>query len=92
MLFEWDETKNKTNILKHGIDFKKAVAVFYDEHKTVIIDNRDYNGEIREFIIGKDIDEVFLLTVVYTERNNTYRLISARRASKKEINMYYGHN
>jgi uncharacterized protein len=92
MLFEWDEKKNISNIKKHGIDFRKAVAAFYDEHKTLIIDNRNYNDEIREILIGKDNDNTFLLSVVYTERNNTYRIISARRASNKEKNMYYGYN
>jgi len=89
--FEWDEKKNQTNVFKHGIDFKQACVVFYDEHKTIILDNRKDYGENREIIIGKDPESPILLTIVYTERKNVYRIISARFSNTKEQNIYHAH-
>lgn len=87
MLFEWDENKNQSNKLKHDIDFWDAVNIFYDESRMVTIDQRQDYKEIRYRTIG--IVDHRMLAVVYTVRDDHYRIISARRASKDEREDYY---
>ena len=85
--FEWDDEKYKINIKKHGIYFEDAVRVFFDKN---LIDDYDFehsNDEDRIKIIGK-VEKV--LVVIYTERVEKFRIISARLANKKERNDYYG--
>lgn len=86
MEFEWDENKNQQNVEKHGIDFSLAKEVFSDETRLVMEDNRKDYGEQRFKTIGKALD--LILSVIYTLRDTTFRLISARSASKKERNIY----
>jgi uncharacterized protein len=86
--FEWDEDKNQKNIDKHGISFEDAQAVFFDEHQQVEIDNRKNYSETRETTIGKSKDGQLILVVVHTDRTNVIRIISARKASKKETINY----
>lgn len=87
MEFEWDENKNNSNWLKHRVDFADAVHVFLDENRVEREDTRRDYGEKRFQTIGKT--NYGILFVVYTERNeNTIRLISARKANKKERKFY----
>lgn len=88
MKFEWDENKNQSNIEKHGINFEEATQAFNDKDYIKKFD-RVVGTEKRTHIIGKILNVVVAL-VVYTERNNNIRIISARRASKKERGLYYG--
>ena len=84
--FEWDENKNKANKEKHKISFETAQYVFLDpnaKHKF----SRDVCSEKRMQIVGKILNVVIVL-VVYTERNDNIRIISARPASKKERIFY----
>ena len=85
-IFEWDDEKNKINQIKHHISFQTAVKVFDDEHHMIISDDEHSLYEDRYIIIGKVKNIVF---VVYTERNNAKRIISARIATDKERNAYY---
>lgn len=87
MKFEWDENKNEQNILKHGIDFVD-VPDFFDSSLLVRIDNRhDYD---EERFVATGILKQFIVVVVYVERvEDTYRIISARQASKNERKEYY---
>lgn len=88
MKFEWDRSKNEKNILKHGIDFHAAAKVFDDPHFIINEDDRHDYEEIRYQIIGV-VDPHGILLVVYTEcHENTMRIISARKASKKERCLY----
>jgi uncharacterized DUF497 family protein len=81
--FEWDENKNIINRSKHKIDFADAIQVFFDDRRITRHDNRNDYGEDRYQVIGMAYERV--LFVVYTERNeNTIRVISARKANKKE--------
>ena len=86
MRFEWDEAKNQANIVKHGIDFKDAISIFND----AVLTNRDNSanyGEERWISIGwlKSI----IAVVVYTElTGDVIRIISARKATKKEASYY----
>jgi uncharacterized protein len=94
MFFEWDDNKNKENIKKHGINFDEAALVFTDPNREIIIDNRKNYLELREIVIGKSTigSNILLLTVVMTEKPESFRIISARLANKKETKLYYGHN
>jgi len=85
--FEWDDEKAKINVKKHGIYFEDAARVFLDKN---LIDDYDFehsDEEDRIKIIGK-VEKV--LVVIYTERVERFRIISARLANKKERNDYYG--
>ena len=86
MEFEWDENKNQANKEKHGIDFKDAKEVFKDNNRKASPDLRKNYGEDRQVTIGKILD--IIIVVVYTMRNTSYRIISARYAKKKERETY----
>jgi uncharacterized DUF497 family protein len=86
MLFEWDEDKNRANIQKHKIDFADIPAIF-NGPMLVELDEREDYGEERWIGIGflRDI----VVVVVFTERRqDTIRIISARKASKHERKRY----
>ena len=85
--FEWDSEKAKKNKIKHGVSFKVAAKVFEDENRIERPDYKHSQDEERWQVIGK-VDEV--LFVVYTERGNITRLISAREADDTEKEIYYG--
>ncbi|CAB3737941.1 hypothetical protein LMG24238_06377 [Paraburkholderia sediminicola] len=86
MRFEWDELKNQINIRKHGIDFRDAVDVF-DHPVLTAIDQREDYGEERWVALGWMAAIVGV--VVYVERNaDVIRIISARKATKHEVNRY----
>ncbi|MCD8249132.1 MAG: BrnT family toxin [Lachnospiraceae bacterium] len=89
MKFEWDEEKERININKHGIDFRTAVQVFLDENRIEIFDKLHSIKEDRYITIGAVGERVIIITLVYTARPGTTRVISARRATKKERNVYY---
>lgn len=82
--FEWDENKNASNIEKHRLSFEDASEIFDDKDRIQYIQNR--NGERRWRTVGKIVGLLF--SVVYTVRSNVFRLISARRASRKEKRDY----
>lgn len=89
MIFEWDENKNKQNKRKHGISFEEALSVFLDEKR---IEKYDINNstleEDRIDIIGQ-MNNMIILFIVYTDRNDKIRLISARKAEANEETEYY---
>lgn len=87
MQFEWDENKNAQNLKKHGISFEEAQEIFDGIVFTAIDERFDY-GEIREISIGA-IQNVVIVTVVHTERNQFIRIISARKATRQERETYY---
>ncbi|GHT73750.1 toxin [Bacteroidia bacterium] len=90
MTYEWDENKRMANLAKHELDFTDAFAVFEDTHRIDVVDNRRNYGEKRIRTIGKTQNEV-IVAVIYTDRNGNFRIISVRRANKKEKNLYYGY-
>ena len=86
MEFEWDENKNQSNQSKHGISFDEAAEIFrYPIYKLVDI-RKDYE-EVRYIGIGSN-SQMIVLTVIFTERESRIRIISARRANKKERKLY----
>lgn len=86
MKFEWDENKNKRNRQKHGVSFEEAKEVFKDEKRVEYQDLRFDYGEDRWKTIGQVVG--IILSVMYTMRQTTIRLISARRASRNEREEY----
>ena len=86
LIFEWDEEKNAANIKKHGIDFDDAILVFNDEHYIEFYDPAHSDDEDRYNVIGMVEDVLF---VVYTERTQRIRIISARLATARERRMYF---
>lgn len=84
MTFEWDENKNNSNKKKHGISFETAVRVFLDPN-VIVVPDPELSKERWDAIgfVGS------LLFVVYAERDDDkIRIISARKATKEEINGY----
>jgi uncharacterized DUF497 family protein len=85
--FVWDIRKNETNIKKHKISFYQASNVFRDLNSITQFDFGHSENESRYLVIG--MTQEGLLTVVFVERTeNVVRIISARRATKKERNLY----
>jgi uncharacterized DUF497 family protein len=89
--FEWDDAKAEANYRKHGIAFETAVEAFGDPFAVEYFDHDSSDhGEDRFVIVGRA--SALLLTVVYTERGENVRLISARRATRKEHGDYHREN
>ena len=84
--FEWDSEKAEKNWQKHKVKFEFAARVFLDENSFDDYDEFHSDDEDRFKIVGK-VDEI--LVVIYTERNDRNRIISARRATKNEEANYY---
>ncbi len=83
---EWDKQKNQQNILKHGIDFYDAAELF-KRPMLREIDNRKEYGEERWIGIGL-LQEAVVVTI-YTLRSDVIRIISVRRASYYEREIYW---
>lgn len=90
IFFEWDEQKAKSNERKHGITFDESSTVFADLMSLTIHDPLHSDDEDRFIIIGNSCGNR-ILTIVYTDRANDIRLISARKATKAE-RLYYEDN
>jgi len=84
--FIWDSEKAKINKKKHKVSFETAVRVFLDDSKLNNFDVLHSDDEDRFVIIGR-VGKV--LTVIYTERGDRNRIISARHATKSEEEEYY---
>jgi uncharacterized protein len=89
--FEWDEDKSETNRKKHGISFKEAESSFYDVNAKLIHDPEHSEDEDRFILMGMSIN-VRVLTVChcYRENEEVIRIISARKATKRETEQYWG--
>jgi uncharacterized DUF497 family protein len=89
-VFSWDEAKNQSNLLKHGLSFETARLVFDDPYHLSRQD-RIENGELRWQTLGL-VEGVVLLLVAHTwhdhEDGEHIRIISARRATKLERKIY----
>ena len=90
--FEWDVNKARTNLSKHKISFEGATSVFRDENAISISDEEHSDDEERWLTIGMD-EVTRTLVVIHTyisidENSCNIRLISARKATKKEQQIY----
>lgn len=88
MEFEWDEAKAAANLKKHHIDFRDAARIFKDGRAIHQLDETMDYGEERFRAIG--LVNAHVLVVIYAERDDRVRLISARRATKREAADYFG--
>jgi uncharacterized DUF497 family protein len=86
MQFEWNTQKNKTNILKHGIAFDDAMYI-WEGWVLELPDPNDHGGEVRIRAFG--IVDGRTLAVAYTWRGDVRRIISARKANKRERRAYH---
>ncbi len=85
MKFTWDPKKASENIKKHKVSFDEAVTVFYDPLAKITDDPDHSNDEERFLMIGHSSKQHLLMVIhVYREENETIRIISARKATKKE--------
>ena len=87
LIFEWDSDKARINQLKHKVSFETATNVFFDENRIEKLDEEHSDDEERWQVIGM-VDDI--LFVVYTDREDRTRIISARKADKTERRKYYG--
>jgi uncharacterized DUF497 family protein len=87
MRFEWDSRKEALNRAKHGVSFDEASTIFDDFEALIFDDPKHSLSEKREMIIGTSAGERMLI-VSFTARNENVRIISARKANKKERSKY----
>jgi uncharacterized DUF497 family protein len=87
--FDWDEQKNKANRTKPGVWFEEAQSVFSDPHARVFHDP-EHSEEEERFLLLRLSSAVRVLVVVhcYRESDSVVRIISARKAIKREIRFY----
>lgn len=85
--FEWDPAKARLNLSKHGVSFETATQVFEDALSVTLPDPDHSLGEHRLITIGHGLDGRLML-VSHTERGDTIRIISARRATNNERKRY----
>ncbi len=89
MKFEWDERKAYINKQKHGISFDEAITAFDDPFALLAPDERHSSDtETREWVIGEATPGVLVVIFTKREKGKIYRLISARKANRKERKLY----
>jgi uncharacterized DUF497 family protein len=88
--FTWDEQKNITNIKKHGISFIEAAKVYFDPERLEIYDEEHSALDEERWNIIGDTGMKILFVVIIKPAENLIRIISARCATKKEQEAYYG--
>ncbi|MBP9502466.1 MAG: BrnT family toxin [Candidatus Promineofilum sp.] len=87
MKMEWDPRKAARNLSKHEVGFEEAATVFFNPLAVIFEDEWHSESESREIIIGHSADNQ-LLVVIFVERKDSIRIISARRATASEQNDY----
>lgn len=87
--FEWNEEKNKLNREKHDVWFEEAQLVFDDINGRMFLDSEHSDGEDRFVLVGMNSAALILVVVhCYRESDSIVRIISARKATKREIKFY----
>jgi uncharacterized protein len=87
--FDWDELKNKANRAKHGVWFEEAQSVFSDVHARLFHDPEHSEDEDRFLLLGLSSAARPLVVVhCYRGADSMVRIISARKATKKEVRFY----
>lgn len=86
MEFEFDEAKSRSNQLKHGLDFIEAQNLWLDDNRLEI--PARVTDEVRFVLLARLQNKVW--AAVITHRNETIRIISVRRARRREIELYEG--
>lgn len=89
--FEWDSVKADLNKKKHNISFEEAEGVFFDENAIIVHDPDHSDNEDRFVILGISANARLLVVChCYRQKGNIIRIISARKATKKESFQYHG--
>ena len=87
--FTWDEKKNRANRRKHGVTFEEAQSAFFDEHAKVYFDPDHSDDEDRFILLGVSYRLRSLVVChCYRENDMEIRIISARKADKREQEDY----
>ena len=84
---EWDQAKAESNLRKHGVGFDEATTVLSDPFSIHRFDTKHSAAEPRFVVVGTSLADR-VLVVVYTDDGSTIRLLSARRATKRERHEY----
>ena len=87
MKFEWDPKKAASNLSKHGVSFEEGLTVFADPLAKIFDDEDHSTEEQREIIIGHSLSEQLLL-VCFAAQEESVRIFSARKATKRERKVY----
>ena len=85
--FEWDRKKAKSNEAKHAVSFEEAITVFADPLARIFDDPEHSESERREIIIGHSGERRVVL-VIFIASDDNLRLLSARKATRKERKDY----
>ena len=89
--FSWDDKKSKSNKKKHGIPFEEAQTVFFDESATEFFDPDHSENEDRFLMLGISYRlRVLIVSYCFPKDDSEIRIISARKATKKEQDVYSG--
>ena len=90
LIFEWDDKKNTSNMRKHGVSFEEAQTVFFDEN-AIEFDDPDHSIQEESFILLGLSQSLKVLVVCHCHRSDEskIRIISARKATKKEQGAYF---
>lgn len=83
LIFEWDDEKNWSNFLKHGLEFEEAQVIWSDPLGMEFYDENNSESEARYLRVGHNPGRG-ILVVIFCERKDVIRIISARKATKDE--------
>jgi len=87
--FEWDPAKSKANLTKHGISFEEATTVFYDNRAVEFYDEDSSEWEDRFLLLGISANlRLLMICHCYRVSDSVIRIISARKATKRESKYY----
>ncbi|MBN2318368.1 MAG: BrnT family toxin [Acidobacteria bacterium] len=90
--FDWDETKNTANIKKHGVSFEEAQTIFLDENAIRYFDPDHSQDEDRFIMLGMSFKlRILVVCHCYRSSDSIIRIISARRANKRESQNYWNY-
>ena len=91
MKFDWNPEKARANIIKHKVSFDEAKTVFDDKYAVTLFDEGHSEDEDRFVIIGESADyrELYVCHCYRGEHEDVVRILSARKATKTEIRIYY---
>lgn len=88
IVFEWDDNKNRINIVKHGVSFEESQTVFFDDNALLEFDEEHLTVEERFRILGTSFRGNVLIVVHCVRENDVIRIISSRKATNKETKAY----
>jgi uncharacterized protein len=88
--FEWNQSKARSNLKKHGVSFEEAQSVFFDEHAIQFFDSDSSSEEERFLMLGLSENSRILLVCHCEREGEVIRIISARKATSNERKNYIG--